>query len=77
MVTGDGNQERARTGDRKIWFDGPRITTPIYWRDLLAPGDQITGPAIIEEFGSTVPIHPGFKLRVDSIGNLIVTKEPE
>ena len=77
MLVGDGNQERARTGDRQIWFDGPRIATPIYWRTLLAPGDQIVGPAIIEEFGSTIPIHPGFKVRVDAFGNLIVTKESE
>ena len=77
MQVGDGNQERARSGDRQIWFDGPRIATPIYWRDLLAPGDQIVGPAIIEEFGSTIPIHPGFKVRVDAFGNLIVTKESE
>ena len=77
MLVGDGNQERARSGDRQIWFDGPRIATPIYWRALLAPGDQILGPAIIEEFGSTIPIHPGFKVRVDAFGNLIVTKESE
>jgi N-methylhydantoinase A len=72
----DGNPERARTGVREIWFDGPRVSTPIYWRDSLAPGDRLVGPAIIEEFGSTVPIHPGFEVRVDAFGNLIVTKEP-
>lgn len=77
MLVGDGNHERARSGDRQIWFDGPRITTPIYSRALLAPGDQILGPAIIEEFGSTIPIHPGFKVRIDAFGNLIVTKESE
>ena len=77
MLVGDGNQERARSGDRQIWFDGPRITTPIYWRAFLAPDDQIVGPAIIEEFGSTIPIHPGFKVRVDAFGNLIVTRESE
>lgn len=75
LVPGDGNPERARTGSREIWFDGPRIPTPIYWRASLAPGDRIAGPAIIEEFGSTIPIHPGFEVRVDAFGNLIVTKE--
>jgi N-methylhydantoinase A len=75
MQAGDGNPERARTGDREIWFDGPRVSTPIYWRDSLSPGDRLVGPAIIEEFGSTVPIHPGFEVRVDAFGNLIVTKE--
>ena len=32
-------------------------------------------PPIIEEFGSTVPVHPGFAVRVDQIGNLVITKE--
>lgn len=75
IPTGDGNAERARTGIRDIWFAGPRIPTPIYWRADLAPGDRILGPAIIEEFGSTIPIHPGFEVRVDTFGDLIVTKE--
>jgi N-methylhydantoinase A len=75
MPAGDGNPERARTGVREIWFDGPRVPTPIYWRAWLAPGDRIAGPAIIEEFGSTIPIHPGFEVLVDAFGNLIVTKE--
>jgi N-methylhydantoinase A len=75
MELGDGNPQRALTGMRDIWFDGPRISTPIYWRTSLAPGDRIAGPAIIEEFGSTIPIHPGFEVRVDAFGNLIVTKE--
>lgn len=75
ITPGDGNPERARTGVREIWFDGPRVPTPIYWRSSLAPGDRIVGPAIIEEFGSTIPIHPGFEVRVDTFGNLIVTRE--
>jgi N-methylhydantoinase A len=27
---------------------------------------------VIEEYGSTIPIHPGFSARVDKYGNLIV-----
>ena len=34
------------------------------------PGRRSTGPAIIEEFGSTVPLHPGFTARVDDYRNL-------
>jgi N-methylhydantoinase A len=29
---------------------------------------------IIEEFGSTVPIHPGFRVRVDDYHTLVVTR---
>ena len=36
-------------------------TRRCYWRPDLRAGDGAsTGPAIIEEFGSTVPLHPGF-----------------
>ena len=38
------------------------------------PGTVVTGPAIIEEFGSTVPLHPGFTARVDEYLNIIVTR---
>ena len=45
------------------------------WRPDLAPGTAVEGPAIIEEFGSTVPVHPGFAVTVDTYGNLLLTKE--
>ncbi len=32
---------------------------------------------IIEEFGSTVPVHPGFTARVDDYANIIVTRSEE
>ncbi|MFG2013730.1 hydantoinase/oxoprolinase family protein [Actinomadura geliboluensis] len=70
---GDGDPSRARTGTRRVHFDSWQ-ETPIYRREKLAPGDQIAGPAIIEEFGSTVPLHPGFTARLDGYGNLVVTR---
>ena len=50
------------------------VETDVYWRPDLRAGDRPGGPAIIEEFGSTVPVHPGFTVRVDAIGNLVITK---
>jgi N-methylhydantoinase A len=50
------------------------LGTPIYSRSDLAAGDEFTGPAIVEEFGSTTPVHPGFRVRVDAYGNLVVTR---
>ena len=46
-----------------------------YERTRLASGDVVPGPAIIEEFGSTVPVHPGFVATVDAYGNLLLTRE--
>jgi N-methylhydantoinase A len=45
----------------------------VYWRPKLGPGDVVRGPAVIEEYGATVPVHPGFVVRVDRFGNLLVT----
>ncbi len=36
---------------------------------------MLAGPAVIEEFGSTVPLHPGFTATVDSYANLLITRE--
>ncbi len=65
--------ERARTGVRAVCFDD-WVDTAVYWRPDLAPGDVVEGPAIVEEFGSTVPLHPGYSARVDRFGNLLVTR---
>ena len=46
----------------------------VHQRDDLAPGDVVAGPAMIEEYGSTVPVHPGFAARVDPYLNLVVTR---
>ncbi len=70
--------DRARTGTRDVCFDAEigYVPTAICWRPDLLEGDAVAGPAIIEEYGSTAPIHPGFTARVDGVGNLIVTKDP-
>jgi N-methylhydantoinase A len=70
---GDGDPGRARTGTRRVFFDA-WADVPIHARDRLEPGDVLTGPAVIEEFGSTLPLHPGFTVRVDGHGNLVVTR---
>jgi len=74
LPTKDGGTDRAVTGSRRVFFDG-WVETPTYNRLDLGPGDVVTGPAIIEEFGSTVPVHPGFAVTVDAFGNLLLTKE--
>ena len=73
-----GRLRPSRTGDaRPVCFDPEAgyVDTPVLWRPDLAPGAVVTGPAIIEEFGSTVPLHPGFTARIDDYLNIIVTRE--
>jgi N-methylhydantoinase A len=70
---GDGSPASARTGEREVRFDGVWHATPLFARDRLRAGDEIAGPAVLEEFGSTVPIAPGFSASVDDLGNLVIT----
>jgi N-methylhydantoinase A len=78
LAPGDDDPGRARTGSRPVCFErsGEYLGTPVYWRESLAAGDVVTGPAIIEEYGATVPIHPGFAATVDRSANLLVSGEP-
>lgn len=70
-------RERAGRGARQVCFDAEQgyVESTVYWRPDLRAGDRFAGPAIIEEFGSTVPVHPGFRVEVDVFGNLVIVKE--
>jgi len=59
---------------RQVYFGG-WLAAAIYNRAELLAGDVIRGPAVVQEFGSTVPIEPGFRAAVDRFGNLLITKE--
>ena len=73
-----GSRHRREADDpvRQVCFDATEgyVESPVLWRPDLAPGTVVTGPAIIEEFGSTVPLHPGFTARIDQYLNIIVTR---
>ena len=74
---GTADPAAAHMGERAVWWPslGRRQATPIYRRDRLAPGHVVVGPAVVEMYGSTVPLHPGQRCRVDAWRNLIVTAE--
>jgi N-methylhydantoinase A len=74
LPAGEGGTDRAVTGSRRVFFDD-WVDTPTYDRPRLAAGDVVAGPAVIEEFGSTVPVHPGFLATVDTYDNLLLTRE--
>jgi N-methylhydantoinase A len=65
--------ESAHTGTRPVFFE-TWVDTPIYDREALGAGDVAVGPAVCEEFGSTVPVHPGFTATVDRHGNLRISR---
>jgi len=57
-------------GTRRIWAEGAWVEAAVYDRYSLAVGQQIDGPAIIEERESTTVIHADDRLSVDAGHNL-------
>ena len=78
-VTTPDSTVRSHESTRAVCFEAEAgyVDTPLLQRSELPPGTALSGPVIIEEFGSTVPIHPGFDVRVDEYLNLIVTRDEE
>ena len=69
---GNAHREPPST-TRAVYFDGEWRDTPILVREALAAGDEIAGPAIIEQLDTTTVLAPGDRASVDALGNLIVT----
>ena len=57
-----------------FWPDlGKKRSTAVYNGELLAPGNRVAGPAIVETADTTVVVQPGSRLRVDALGNFELT----
>jgi N-methylhydantoinase A len=50
------------------------VDTPVYRRPDLGLGQQITGPAIIEERETTAVIRPGWVASVNADGSLVAER---
>ena len=68
----DATLETARTGSRRVWWEGAWHETAIYDRIALPVDADIQGPAILEQDDATTFIDPGLAASVDRLGNVIV-----
>jgi len=71
---GSKSAEKARKTDRRCFF-GRRTgwqTTSVYDGNALTGGNQIAGPALIEEVGSTILVPSEAHAEVDSHGNYLI-----
>src|SRR2546425_6587214 len=55
---------------RAVWFGGVAHHGPVWDRERLPERAEIVGPAIVEEFGATTVVLPGWRGAVDAHGNL-------
>ena len=56
-------------GERK------RIPEELAPRRAVGAGDAVRGPAVVEEYGSTLPVPAGVHVVVDRLGALVVRRE--
>ncbi len=71
-------QSGGPTGSRQAFF--PRtgfVESQVFDRDTLALGQPVVGPAIIEEWTTTITVPPGWSGTTDSLGNLVLQREQE
>jgi len=73
IAKGTGS-DGAIKATRDVYFaeSGGLVATQVFDRYKLGEGDQITGPAIVEEVDSTTVIHPGTSATIDVVGNLLI-----
>jgi N-methylhydantoinase A len=64
------------SGSRRAFFRaaGGFTDTAVYDRERLARGQMVRGPAIIEEWTTTIGIPPGWEAVTDDLGNLVLQR---
>jgi len=60
---------------RTVWFEDAPRDCPVWERERLPARALLRGPAIVEEFGATTVIPPGWRGAVDEHGNLRFDRE--
>ena len=63
----------AVVGRKPVWFGRQPLTTILYDRRLLLPGNRFRGPAIVFQYDTTTVIPPGWEAFVDGWSNLLLT----
>jgi N-methylhydantoinase A len=69
-----GDRTDARLGTRSIYLDDATrpVNAAVYQRTLLTRGGKVSGPAVIEEYGSTTVLFEGDTATVADTGEIII-----
>ncbi len=67
------DQDRGPERSREVVIDGEPVTARVVPRGALGPGDELAGPALVEQSDTTSLLAPGDRGHVDGHHNLIIT----
>ena len=62
--------DEALVETRPVWLEDGFRPCPVYERERLPERAELAGPAIVEEFGATTVVFPGWRGWLDDVGNL-------
>jgi len=72
------NKAVAKPGRQQSFFDpvaAERIDIPVYRREQLAPGDHLSGPALITEDQTTTVVTSSFEATIDARSYIVLTRQ--
>jgi N-methylhydantoinase A len=67
--------EAIPSGSAPVVLDGEPRECPVYERESLPCGGAFAGPALVVEETATHLVRPGWEVRVDQRGNMVVEKQ--
>ena len=73
--SGTKTMDGALVERRPVWFDGAGHDCPVWERERLPERAELAGPAIVEEFGATTVVLPGWRGVLDALGNMKLEKQ--
>jgi len=76
IQAGSADAALAKKAERRCWFHGIEVQTPVYDGEQLLAGNIIIGPAIIEEPTTTVVVPPSYTATVDEERSYHLAREP-
>lgn len=71
----DGNPRPPINHLRDVYIHGEFHETSVYVRGELKPGDELSGPAVIEQMDTTTLVLPGQCATVDEFSNIVLRLE--
>jgi N-methylhydantoinase A/oxoprolinase/acetone carboxylase beta subunit len=79
LPEGGTSPDDALRYEGEAWFrvggELAKVPTRYYDREALKAGNRLDGPAIVNQYDSTVVIPPGVAAHVDRFGNIVIATE--
>ena len=74
---GAGASSAAPATSRPVYFKETGLAPcPVLAREALAPGAERPGPVVVESMDTTIVVPPGWRLRVDARGVVLLEASP-